>query len=162
MKHFRDNDTGQAITEFAVTIPLFLVLLVGVFYLGECVVWWQRTSMAARYSAWRYAKNPDGNDHLANLDKHKRYFFGNRDASYRFDTGERFESEGLPSWMSAAGEKLLGIRSCRVDFKYTPPPGMRMFRGEVPMAAIHKVCRDTWPRKETGALPHFIKELIAD
>ena len=57
MKRRQDNDTGQAITEFAVTIPLFLVLLVGVFYLGECVVWWQRTSMAARYSAWRYASS---------------------------------------------------------------------------------------------------------
>ena len=162
MKRRQDNDTGQAITEFAVTIPLFLVLLVGVFYLGECVVWWQRTSMAARYSAWRYARDPDGNDHRANLGEHKRYFFGNRSASFRFDTGERLECEGLPPFMSAAGEKLLGLRSCRVDFRYTLPSGMRMFGSGVPLAALHKVCRDTWPRKETGALPHFIKEVVAD
>ena len=84
----RYQHEGQAITEFVVTLPLFLALLVAVFYLGECVVWWQRTSMAARYSAWRYARKMG--DHQSGQYIHKRYFLGSRSATYSFGKARLF------------------------------------------------------------------------
>ncbi len=146
-------------TEFAVTLPVFLVMLLAVFYLGECVTWWQRMSMAARYSAWRYAR--ETGDHESNLDEHQRYFFGHQRASYQFSKGMNFECEGLPPWLAKGGGKLLGFRSCRVEFTYELPSGMRLFHGE-PMVASHTVCGGSWPRRRTGGLPCFIKKLIAE
>lgn len=162
MTDLRD-ERGQAITEFAVTVPLFLVLLAGVFYLGECVVWWQRTSMAARYSAWRYARNTG--DHQTNWHTHVRYFLGNcsgRAKTPAFGPGRKFVTEGLPAWLSVAGDTILGLKACQVDFEYRPPPGMRFFRRSVPMSAMHKLCGNPWPRKYTGGLPKFLQVLVTD
>ncbi|MEB3197245.1 MAG: TadE/TadG family type IV pilus assembly protein [Candidatus Sericytochromatia bacterium] len=48
---FRDDERGQALVEFALVLPMLVLLLLGVVYCGGLVLVQQSTAMAARHAA---------------------------------------------------------------------------------------------------------------
>ena len=56
---YRSRERGSAMVEAAITIPLLLVLMVGIFEVGRAYQTWQVLTNAAREGA-RFAVTPSG------------------------------------------------------------------------------------------------------
>lgn len=156
------DERAQSITEFLVCLPVLLLILCSVIFLGELFVWRQRCDMAARYSAWRYARAAGSHDRKmaeASSREVKRAFFGAKcdragitARERRVDLLEAVKSiEGLVENAKA----LLGVDESVAEFYYDLPPGMRMFGPTRRVASHHLVCADSWPRQTTGGPWYF-------
>ena len=62
MKRLHRELGGQAMVEFAVTLPIFLVLFLGVIHFGKAFYKEQQVQIAVRYIAWKTGRHdPDHN-----------------------------------------------------------------------------------------------------
>lgn len=55
MKGFKDRESGQALVEFALVVPLLLLILGGVIYCGIMVVYQEKLAVASRHVARKMA-----------------------------------------------------------------------------------------------------------
>ena len=162
----RHNERGQSIVEFVVTLPVFLLILSGVIFLGQYYMWWQRSMMASRYSAWKYSRTVGSDDEkraAAASEETKKLYFGDYRAltTYRFADGASIDDDGksgIPPIISNIVRKLTDTKGCEVQFQYKPPAGLVAFGKAREIKGRHWVTTDNWPRRRTGAWPHFIKE----
>lgn len=63
MRYFLRDQRGQATVEFAVTLPIMLLLIMGVIYFGKAFYKEQQVQLAARYICWKAGRH-DGNHAL--------------------------------------------------------------------------------------------------
>lgn len=61
VRPMRISCEGQSMVEFAVCLPLLLLLFTGILFFGRGYVLAERAGMAARYAAGRFAKDKDAN-----------------------------------------------------------------------------------------------------
>ena len=64
LRRFHRDAEGQATVEFAVTLPIFLVLFMGVIHFGKAYYQEQNAQIAVRYIAWKAGRH-DPNHSLA-------------------------------------------------------------------------------------------------
>ncbi|MCK6526399.1 pilus assembly protein [Myxococcota bacterium] len=62
-----DDERGQAVVEFALTLPIFVILLLGVMYFGRSYYMDQSVRHAARYVAWKASRHGAGQTQAANM-----------------------------------------------------------------------------------------------
>ncbi len=56
------EERGQAIVEFAVTLPIFLLLFLGVIYFGKAFYKEQQVQIASRYICWKAGRHSETHD----------------------------------------------------------------------------------------------------
>lgn len=74
MKRNNNYMLGQSLIEFAITIPLLLILLVGIFDLGRASFYYSAITNSAREGARYGIINPDGSTAIKDIVKD--YSFG--------------------------------------------------------------------------------------
>ena len=70
IKYFCKSTKAQAMTEFAICLPIFVLLIAGIFYFGRGYIIKEKSLLASRYSAWKaskYGKNKVDETAVANI-----------------------------------------------------------------------------------------------
>jgi hypothetical protein len=111
---FRTGQSGQSMVEFAVCLPLLVLIFTGVVFFGRGFIIGQRAGMAARYASWRFAK--DKSTPEADVKSTVRSIF-------EFDYELNNKSAGLGSGFSSGLSFITsagGGKKTTISFSYKP------------------------------------------
>lgn len=130
--------------EFAICLPFIVLLFTGIVFFGRGFVIAQRAGMAARYAAWRVAKNTDTT--AAQIQPTVRKVYG-LDLNVEMGTLDwEWDVEGILSFVSAAGSGK------RVSVTYMYEPNFVVFDpGAINIAQSVVVDGGTWCFDEWGS-----------
>lgn len=147
-RHLANRSRGQALVEFALVLPIFILVLLGIIVLGIIVFYNQQLTNAAREAA-RFAAihsasaqcpvvgnlDPGGTDSLTG-------HTGSAAAPISYARCDR-PSDGWPRMTAFARSKVFGLNSAAVqasacwsgyrdtDHYDTPPPGNYSVQGQI-------------------------------
>lgn len=139
--HKKSNQSGQAMVEFVIVLPLLMILLIAMYYLSILIHNQQRTAMAARHGAWLIAHGrPKGE---VNSSAFKKLFFSDRAVnegrvSVEVDRPSRKDPNltaipGIDKILGFVGDLLgtvAGARTVRVIYKAPDIPYVSAFLPE--------------------------------
>lgn len=100
------DETGSVLMETIIAIPLFMILLGGIMWIGDLTVARQKLVIADRYAVWNYGSrhNPGGHDSAT---IHQRFFDS---SEYRQPTEVKTGREELDWSLKAFGEVRLNMK----------------------------------------------------
>ena len=159
------DQRGQAITEFAIFLPIYLLLIFGLIFFAKAYYIQQQTISAARYAAWQKGDfNTDDNELTEQV---KKYFFRRLNAdrvevkpetsSQTYDSmmnegrGKAGESGG-GGLMETAMSALMGVmdtlsntRGYHVSYDLEVLPFLKPILGDrTKIGAVCHVDKNTW------------------
>jgi len=130
--------------EFAVCLPLLVLIFTGVIFFGRGFIMGQRSIMAARYASWKFAKDPSAQEASVKSTVRSIFEFQYELNNKKTDLGSGFSS-GM-SFITSAG----GGRKTTISIPYQPnyiafnPGGINIGNAVV-------VDGSTWTYEELGA-----------
>jgi len=167
----RRGQEGQAIVEFALTLPIFVILLLGVMYFGKSYYMDQSVRHAARYVAWKASRHGADQSQAANLAR--QYFLipsanisGSGSSASLDDIGlfttdifGSFTSDpsGLPSEFNVSDAMIDALLSAglavvgttyEVNVSESWDSSWFEFLGGTSVSRSHKVAYADWPKDE--------------
>lgn len=173
------DERGQAMVEFIVTAPVLIAFLFAIWYVSDLFYAKSETLVAARYAAWRYAKDDDTGTIEAQV---KEYYFSNeRDAGSRMSVSQQTPSNADTSLLENASEYLTkfisklmtdadDIKGAQVDYQVLGGKGyvhrfltndsVDMLPTNVKISSTHYVCGNSWDgcHTEVHDMVSMIKE----
>ncbi len=97
---------GSAMSEMVLALPLILLVLSLLFYLGRGVVRVQRAQVMDRYESWRIIASSPGpqHDNSTNNAHMNQLFFGDRAAAIDYQGRWGFPIQATEQWIEIAGQ----------------------------------------------------------
>ncbi len=161
------DESGQAITEFAIFLPIYLLLAFGLIFFAKAYFAEQQVVSASRFAAWEKGYRKSTDEELKT--KVKNYFFGRLDrekvhvqevtsaqAMDLFNTGSTRSHSGGDSGGMASGlmgfmDTLSSSKGCAVSYSLTVNPYLKGFLGEkTNIASSCVVDTNAWSYRELG------------
>ncbi len=125
----RPAPAGSALTEFAITLPLYVCIITGVVFLGRVQIAKTRTAMAARYGAWRSrygSPHPLPEDHAAaDLTQVRPRLTGLLDAGAEKELSRYKDSSVLLSVFRALADTVNDTVGVQASRRVDPPSALQ-------------------------------------
>jgi hypothetical protein len=161
------DEKGQAITEFAMFLPIYLLLAFGLIFFAKAYFVQQQVVSASRFAAWEKGYRKSTDEELKT--KVKKYFFGRLDKEkvqvteissaqamslYTDGMGlaeESDDSEGLGSTLMDLMDTLSSTKGYAVSYSLTVSPYLKKTLGDkTNIASACVVDTNAWSYKELG------------
>jgi len=161
------DEKGQALVEFAMFLPIYLLLAFGLIFFAKAYFAEQQVVSASRFAAWEKGYRKSTNEELKK--KVKNYFFGRLDrdkvqvteissaeAMNMFNTGTTRSGSGGDSGGMASGlmgfmDTLSSTKGYAVSYSVTVSPYLKSTLGEkTNIASSCVVDTNAWSYHELG------------
>lgn len=177
------DQRGQAITEFAMFLPIYLLLIFGLIFFAKAYFIQQQTISAARYAAWQKGDFGTADDEIT--EKVKQYFFRTLDDSRvtvePVTSAETYNSMmqhgqnqsgttggdttgymgSLMDGLMGVMDKLSNTRGYHVTYDLPVLPYLKGFLGDqTKIGATCHVDKNSWTYKDIGGFWNALWELI--
>ncbi len=177
------DQRGQAITEFAIFLPIYLLLIFGLIFFAKAYFIQQQTISAARYAAWQKGDFNTADDEITN--NIKKFFFRTLDdsrvtvepvsASQTYNSqiqhgqSQSGETGGdTTGYMGSLMNGLMGVmdslsstRGYHVAYDLPVLPYLAGFLGNATkIGATCHVDKNCWTYKDVGSFWNALWELI--
>jgi hypothetical protein len=151
-KTFLRNRSGQSMVEFAVCLPLLVLIFTGILFFGRGFIIGHRSIMAARYASWKFAKDPSAQEGTVKSTVRSTYQFDYELNNKKTDLGSGFSS-GM-SFVTSAG----GGKKTTISIPYEPKY-IAFNPGGINIGYALVVDGSTWTYEELGA-DNFIGVIV--